>query len=107
MSCGSKEEALKNSELLLDVKFPVESSQEVNSLKREINEYVVSIDGREVGRIPSKDQISQLFQGLPQDEILTVTIEAIDNADNITWQGTHEIDFTVSKPKDFWMEKRR
>ena len=78
----------------------------MDSTRREIAEYVVKIGGKEIGRIPSKEKISQLFEGLQQEEVLTVTIEALDNTGAIQWQGTHEIDFTTAKTKEFWMEKR-
>jgi len=105
-SCGSEQTDAGTQELLLNVKFPVSTEEETHSIKREIVEYVVSVDGKEIGHISSKDHISELFRNLPQDQILTVTIEAMGDTENILWQGTHEVDFTVAKPKDFWMEKR-
>ena len=107
MGCGSQEKSVTTQELLLDVKFPVATQEELDALKRDIYEYVVSIDGKEIGRFPSKKQVSDLFKGLPQEQILSVTIEAKTTPGGTRWIATHEIDFTVSKPKEFWMEKQQ
>jgi len=107
MGCGSQEKGATAQELLLDVKFPVATQEELDALKREIYEYIVSIDGKQIGRFPSKKQISDLFKGLPQEQILSITIEAKTTPGSTQWIATHEVDFTVSKPKEFWMEKQQ